>query len=471
MTETTPRYAARERSILSPSQLNRLARGLLEDAFALVWVEGEISNYTRAASGHWYFTLKDRDAQIRSAMFRSNNLYVRCKPADGMQVRVRGRVSLFEARGDYQLICEHMEEAGLGRLMREYEALKERLHAEGLTAAARKRPLPLWPRRIAVVTSPQGAAIRDVLAVCARRWPLLAIDLYPAAVQGLDAIPQLRAALLAATQAHPAPDAILLTRGGGSLEDLWPFNDEMLARQIAASPVPVVSAVGHEVDTSIADLVADVRAATPSAAAELLTPDRAVVLARLRARDAELLQKLRLGMRQAAQRLDASERLLRAHEPRARLALARRDLARCQQLSLHALQHLKQRAQLRLQEAFERLRAMSPHQRIARARQSADTLRALLLQQSAQTLRARRERFADTIVHPQLLRPDTQRWRDRVAHALRAIEQLGPRATLERGYALVRHADGSLLTRATDVQAGDWLEIELADGRVRVRVD
>lgn len=471
MTETTPRYAARERSILSPSQLNRLARGLLEDAFALVWVEGEISNYTRAASGHWYFTLKDRDAQIRSAMFRSNNLYVRCKPVDGMQVLVRGRVSLFEARGDYQLICEHMEEAGLGRLMREFEALKARLHAEGLTAAARKRPLPAWPRRIAVVTSPQGAAIRDVLAICARRWPLMAIDIYPTAVQGSEAIPQLRAALLAATQAQPAPDAILLTRGGGSLEDLWCFNDEALARQIAASPVPVVSAVGHEVDTSVADLVADVRAATPSAAAELLTPDRTAVLARLRARDAELLQKLRLAMRQAGQSLDATERLLRAHEPRARLALARREVVQWQQSSLHALQQLQQRAHTRLNAALERLRAASPQQRIARARHSAGELRARLLQQSGLTLRTRRERLTGGGVLLQVQRPDTQRRRDRIAHALRAIEQLGPRATLERGYAWVRRSDGSLVTRAAEIRTGEWLEIELADGRVRVRVD
>ena len=171
MTEIAPPYAARERPILTPSQLNKLARALLEDAFAQVWVEGEISNYTRAASGHWYFTLKDRDAQIRCAMFKSNNLYVRSKPGDGAQVLVRGRISLYEARGDYQLICEHMEDAGLGRLMREFERLKALLQAEGLTDPARKRALPRVARRVAIISSAQGAAIRDVLSVCARRWP------------------------------------------------------------------------------------------------------------------------------------------------------------------------------------------------------------------------------------------------------------------------------------------------------------
>ena len=198
MSETAPTYAARERPVLTPSQLNKLARTLLEDAFAQVWVEGEVSNYTRAASGHWYFTLKDSGAQIRCAMFKSNNLYVRVRPADGVQVLVRGRISLYEARGDYQLIAEHMEEAGLGRLMREFERLKALLQAEGLTDPARKRALPRMPRRMAVITSAQGAAIRDVLSVCARRWPLLAIDVYPAQVQGADAPVQLRAALAAA---------------------------------------------------------------------------------------------------------------------------------------------------------------------------------------------------------------------------------------------------------------------------------
>lgn len=471
MTETTPRYAARERSILTPTQLNRLARGLLEDAFALVWVEGEISNYTRAASGHWYFTLKDRDAQIRSAMFRSNNLYVRAKPVDGMQVLVRGRVSLFEARGDYQLICEHLEEAGQGRLMREFEALKARLHAEGLTAAARKRALPAWPRRLAVVTSPQGAAIRDVLAVIARRWPLLAVDLYPTAVQGVEAPSQLRAALQAAMQAQPRADAILLTRGGGSLEDLWAFNDETLARLIAASPVPVVSAVGHEVDVSIADLVADMRAPTPSAAAELLTPDQSTVLTRLRARGDTLLQRLRQRMRQAAQQLDAVERLLRAHEPRAQVSSAQRLLQGLQQRNLHLWQQRQQRARLCLHEIGERLRAQAPRLRVARTRQHAEALRAGLLQQTQHSLRAHGE--ALLALRSQLLpmRPDTERRRDRLHHAVRAIAQLGPSATLARGYALLRRADGSLLTRVTEAKPGETLEIELADGRLRVRIE
>ncbi len=263
------------RNVLTVSQLNRLARSLLEDSFPAVLVEGEISNLSIPASGHWYLTLKDAEAQIRCAMFRNRNMLVRFKPKDGMQVLVKAKLSIYEGRGDYQLIVEHIEEAGAGALRRAFELLKTRLLQEGLFEAARKKPLPTLPRHVAVITSPTGAAIRDIISVFRRRFPTTLLTIVPVPVQGEQAAPEMIRALATVNARQGSlddVDVILLARGGGSLEDLWSFNDEKLARAIAASTLPVVSAVGHETDFTIADFVADVRAATPSAAAELLSP-------------------------------------------------------------------------------------------------------------------------------------------------------------------------------------------------------
>src|SRR5215469_10547213 len=260
------------RHILTPSTLNRLVRGLLEDALPLVWIEGELSNVARPASGHLYFTLKDSGAQVRCAMFKPKTNALRFKPADGMHVLMRARVGLYEPRGEFQLVAEHMEPAGEGALQREFERLKAQLDAEGLFDPARKRALPRFARRIGVITSATGAAIRDVLSVLSRRWPLVEVDVLPVPVQGREAPPAI-VSMLRKAAASKRYDVLLLTRGGGSLEDLWAFNDEQVARAIHACPVPVVSAVGHEIDFSIADFVADLRAPTPSAAAELLAPD------------------------------------------------------------------------------------------------------------------------------------------------------------------------------------------------------
>ena len=472
MTEASPTYSARERPILTPSQLNKLARGLLEDAFAQVWVEGEISNYTRAASGHWYFTLKDQGAQIRCAMFKSNNQYVRSKPGDGAQVLVRGRISLYEARGDYQLICEHMEDAGFGRLMREFERLKALLQAEGLTDPARKRNLPRMARRIAVISSPQGAAIRDVLSVCARRWPLLQVDIYPAQVQGGEAPAQLRAALKAALTASPAYDLVLLTRGGGSLEDLAAFNDEALARMIAAAPIPTLSAVGHETDFTIADLVADVRAPTPSAAAELLTPSVDAVGRRLQQLAATLRERMRRRLEAGQQTSDACERLLRAHDPRRALerALARLH-RRHDDLLSQQREDARRRRQL-LATLAERLRSLAPQRRIARTQQNAETLLARLRAVSTLNLQRQRGLLEHTAHLLERERPDTRGLRARSDHAWASLRLLGPQATLERGYVMLhRAADGSLVMRASALVAGERLTARFADGERSLRSD
>jgi exodeoxyribonuclease VII large subunit len=277
---------------LTPSQLNTLARTLLEDAFPLVWVEGELGNVARPSSGHLYFALKDERAQVRCAMFRPKSTWLKFVPREGLRVLARGRLTLYEARGEYQLVVDHMEEAGEGALRRAFEALQAKLAAEGLFDDARKQPLPAWVRRLGVITSPTGAAVRDVLSVLARRCPLLEVEVLPVPVQGEGAAAQI-AAMLRRADASGRYDALLLARGGGSLEDLWAFNDEALARAIAAARTPVVSAVGHETDFTLADFAADLRAPTPSVAAELLVPHRDDLLRRIAAAGRQLLLALR----------------------------------------------------------------------------------------------------------------------------------------------------------------------------------
>lgn len=314
--------AANPRPTLRPSQLNTLARDLLEGSFPSIWVEGELSSLARPGSGHVYFTLKDERAQVRCAMFKMKAQWLRFAPRDGMQVLVRGRLTLYEPRGDYQLVLEHMEEAGEGALRRAFEALKAKLEAEGLFSANRKRPLPRFVRRLGVLTSPSGAVIRDIQSVLARRWPLLEVELLPVPVQGATAAPAILQTLRAAYAAQ-RHDVLLIARGGGSLEDLWCFNDEALLRVIAEAPMPVVSAVGHEVDFTLADFVADLRAPTPSAAAELLVPDREEMQQRLTHLHTALQRRLAQTLERARQRADHAALRLQAERPQRRLERGR----------------------------------------------------------------------------------------------------------------------------------------------------
>jgi exodeoxyribonuclease VII large subunit len=306
--EGADRATARE--IVSVGQLNRAVAGLLERSFPMVWVAGEISNLTRAASGHWYFSLKDAQASVRSVMFRGRNQHVPFVPANGDRVEVRAQVSLYEARGDFQLNVEQMREAGAGDLFQQFLRLKARLEAEGLFEASRKRSLPPQPRCIGIVTSPQAAALRDVLTTLARRAPQVPVVLYPASVQGAQAPAELRRALAAAA-ARAECDVLLLVRGGGAIEDLWAFNDEALARAIAASPIPVIAGVGHETDFTIADFVADLRAPTPTGAAMSAVPDRAELLGTLERDRRRLVLAWQRQLEQREQRLDVATRLLK----------------------------------------------------------------------------------------------------------------------------------------------------------------
>ncbi|MFT3806558.1 exodeoxyribonuclease VII large subunit [Arenimonas sp.] len=440
---------ARERAVLKPAQLNALARDLLEGSFAQVWVEGEISNYSRPASGHVYFTLKDERAQVRCALFKQKAMHLRFAPRDGLQVLVRGRLTLYEARGDYQLVLEHMEEAGEGALRRAFEELKAKLAAEGLFATERKRALPRHPHRLGVITSPSGAAVRDVISVLRRRFPLLPVDVLPVPVQGDAAAAAIRA-MLAKANASALYDVLLIARGGGSLEDLWCFNDEALARAIAASATPVVSAVGHETDFTLADFAADLRAPTPSAAAELLVNDATELSARLRQARKSLVSSWRRTQQARAQRADQAFLRLQAMQPGLRL----------------------ERARLRLQALSARLQARMARELTRRESRLRELALALQRHQPQRRLDERRHR-ADLLM--QKLRDRTQLrlqgFELRLRGLGRALASVSPLATLGRGYAIVRDASGKVVRSSEDVAVGEELEAMLEHGRLRLRVE
>ncbi|TAM60557.1 MAG: exodeoxyribonuclease VII large subunit [Rhodanobacter sp.] len=436
------------RHVLTPSTLNRLVRDLLGDALPLVWIEGELSNVARPASGHLYFTLKDSGAQVRCAMFKPKTASLRFRPVDGLQVLVRAKVGLYEPRGEFQLVAESMEPAGEGALQREFEQLKARLDAEGLFASARKRALPRFARRIGVITSATGAAVRDVLSVLARRWPLADVEVLPVPVQGREAPPAI-VAMLRKASASRRYDVLLLTRGGGSLEDLWAFNEESVARAIHASAVPVVSAVGHEIDFSIADFVADLRAPTPSAAAELLVPDALAIGRHLQQLQQRLLTLQQRRLQAHSQRVDHLLARLQAQRPQARLARDRERLIHLRQRLTAVLREQSQRRHTRLERLHARLLAQHPRARLP-----------LLARRLAeQDLRLRRA-IAHTL----------ERDRTALRHARHALHAVSPLATLERGYAIVFDAAGRILRVARNAPPGTSLRARLAEGELALRV-
>ena len=439
---------ARE-NVLSPSQLNALARSLLEDAFPVVVVEGELCNVSRPASGHVYFTLKDARAQVRCALFRPKSQWLRFQPRDGLQVVARGRLTLYEARGDYQLILDTLEEAGEGALRRAFDELRAKLQAEGLFDEARKRTLPQYPRRIGLITSPSGAAVRDVLSVLARRFPLVEVDVLPVPVQGDAAAAQIRS-MLERAAVGGRYDVLVLARGGGSLEDLWAFNDEALARAIAASPVPVVSAVGHETDFSLADFAADLRAPTPSVAAELLVPNAVDVGTRLHGLQQRMGALHLRQLRAAMQRADRASLRLHALRPQARLqALAERQRQALRRL--HAAWNARDaglRARMKHAEAV--LRATRPERQLA------------VLQERLAALAPRPQAAIARRLHGDTLR---------LRGLARSLQAVSPLATVARGYAILQHEDGRVVRGTGDAAAGDLLSARVGDGDLRVRVE
>ncbi|MBE0511098.1 MAG: exodeoxyribonuclease VII large subunit [Gammaproteobacteria bacterium] len=437
-----------ERDIYSVARLNREARALLEGHFPLLWLEGEISNLARPRSGHLYFSIKDEFAQVRCAMFRMKAVNLRFAPRDGMQVLMRVRISLYEPRGDFQLVVEHMEEAGDGALRRAFEALRLRLDEQGLFAPQRKRALPLLPRCIGVVTSPSGAAIHDILQVLKRRFAAIPVVLYPVAVQGAAAAQEIATAIRLAGQRNEC-DVLIVGRGGGSLEDLWAFNEEVVAQAIHASPIPIVSAVGHEVDVSIADLVADVRAPTPSAAAELVSPDG---------------QKWQIQLQGTLQRLQQTmQRQLRQHQ---------QQLQWLQQRLIHPGRRLQQQAQ-RLDELELRLGMAMQHQLRHRASRLALNQTRLARHHPAQRLQQYRQ-LAQMLARrlEQAMNQQLARRRQHLAAQAHALETVSPLATLSRGYAIIHHQhSGELLRDVRGLQPGDQITARLHRGRLDCRIE
>lgn len=435
-----------DRDVLTVSQLNGRARVLLEDVFRSVWVEGEISNLARPASGHMYFTLKDSGAQVRCALFRQSATRVRQALRDGLAVRVRGKVSLFEGRGDYQLILDTVEPAGDGALRLAFEALKEKLGAEGLFSTDSKRALPAHPQRIGIITSPTGAVIRDIISVFARRAPQVELNLIPTAVQGREAIAQIvRAIRLADSRGF---DALILARGGGSLEDLWCFNEEAVARAVAACKTPIVSAVGHETDVSISDFVADVRAPTPSAAAELLAPDSSGLQHRLDGLQRRLTLRMQNRLVHDRLRLESLIRRLRHPGERLRQQAQRLDDLdmRLRRAFLHNLNQRRERW-VRLET---RLAAQHPGRTLALLGQRLDSLAERLPRAMRDVLKDRRQRFQAQ---------------------LQTLQIVSPLATLARGYSILLDEQGQAIRSAEQTRNGQRLTARLNEGELQVRVE
>lgn len=441
---------AAPREVLTVAALNRDARRLIEGTFGTAWVEGEISNLSRPSSGHLYWTLKDANAQVRCAMFRQYARGLSLELANGRQIVVRARVSLYEARGDFQLLVEYVEEAGEGLLRRKFEELKRRLAAEGLFDQARKRVPPRLPRRIGIVSSPSGAAVRDVLTVLARRFPSIPVLVYPTSVQGATAADEIVRTLRLA-DARRDCDLLILARGGGSLEDLWSFNEENVARALAALELPVIVGVGHEIDFTIADFVADLRAPTPSQAAELAVPDRHEWLNRLERLATTLRRAAARVLETPKHRLEAVvHRLYRAH-PGVPVRESSQRLDELETRLRAALRATFERERLRFAHAAARIAALSPKPRLDAAAARSDWTRERL----ERAIRARLEVAGR-----------------RLALAERALESLNPAATLARGYAIVSKADsGVVVTNSASVSVGAALEVRLARGRIEVSVE
>ncbi len=430
--------------VLSVSALNRLSREVLERSFPLLWVSGEISNLTRATSGHVYFSLKDEVAQVRCVMFRNRTQLLPFQLQEGLRVEARALVTLYEARGDFQLNVESLRHAGIGTLYEAYARLREKLEKEGLFDAARKRALPRFPHRVGIVTSLQAAALRDVLAAFQRRSPHVPLVIYPVPVQGEGAAEKIAAAItLAASRAEC--DALIVTRGGGSIEDLWAFNEEIVARAIAASPIPIIVGVGHETDFTIADFAADHRAATPTTAAELASAGYVAAQATLRRLGASLNETMRRCLETRMQRVDLLTRsLLRPGE---RLARLRTELAHASTRLQAALRLRLTRAHSAVQHVGLRLTANRPE--VGLQRQALAQRRTRLIAAMATTLQQRRTTLNTVITN--------------LAH-------LNPAAVLNRGYSITRNAQGEIVRSSEQLATDETLSIAFAQGWTRVQV-
>ncbi|MCG8036844.1 MAG: exodeoxyribonuclease VII large subunit [Candidatus Thiodiazotropha taylori] len=437
------------REIFSVSRLVRETRAILEASFPLLWVSGEISNLAQPASGHIYFSLKDEAAQVRCAMFRMKRQRLRFRPENGQQVLIRAKVSLYEARGEFQLIAEHMEPAGEGALRFAFEQLKQKLAAEGLFDTEQKKPIPVPPKQLGLITSPSGAAVRDLLSVLKRRFPALPVIIYPVQVQGEDAARQI-VQMLKLAERRQECDLLILSRGGGSLEDLQAFNEEQVARAIHQLSIPVVTGIGHEIDFTIADFVADRRAATPSAAAELVTPDQLEWQQRLQAVTRRLKQNQQQRLQQLQQHFSALLKRLQIQHPKRRLQQQAQRLDELSdRLSRQFHFNLLQKHQ-RIDRLHTRLARQTPEQRLKRLMQQTASLEQRLHRAVTQRLNREQTRF-------------TQLGRD--------LHNLSPLNTLGRGYAIVSSpTTNAIITDAAEVELGDELQARLHKGSLICQV-
>ncbi len=435
-------------SIFTVSRLNQTVRLLLEQEMGQVWISGEISNFTQPASGHWYFTLKDDTAQVRCAMFRNSNRRVTFRPQHGQQVLVRANITLYEPRGDYQIIVESMQPAGEGLLQQKYELLKAKLQAEGLFDQQYKQPLPSPAHCVGVITSKTGAALHDILHILKRRDPSLPVIIYPTAVQGDDAPGQIVRAIERANARNEC-DVLIVGRGGGSLEDLWSFNDERVARAIFASRIPVVSAVGHETDVTIADFVADLRAPTPSAAAEIVSRNQQELLRQIQSAQQRLGMAMDYYLANRNRRFTQLFHRLQQQHPQLRLARQQTMLERLRQRMNFALDNQLKRAASRQQRVLQRLNQQNPQPRIYRAQTRIQQLEYRLAENVRARLSATRERFGNAVTH---------------------LEAVSPLSTLARGYSVTTATGGKVLKQTRQVKAGDVLTTRLSDGWVESEV-
>ncbi len=434
------------REILSVSQLNHRVKRLLDEHLPSLWIAGEVSNFAAPRSGHWYFTLKDEHAQVRCAMFRGRNTRSGCQIENGQQVVVRASPGLYEVRGEYQLIVDQIELAGSGALQAAFEALREKLRLEGLFDAGHKQELPVWPQVVGVVTSATGAALQDILSVMARRFPATRVLVYPSSVQGRGAAAELVRAIRTADRQQRC-EVLIVSRGGGSLEDLWPFNEEIVARALYDCSLPVVSAVGHEVDFTIADFVADLRAPTPSAAAELLTPDQLEVRSELAAWTEALRDRYSAHLQRLTRQLSMLR--LRLRHPKQVLQERSQHLDHLQIRLVNAQRHLLQARSGSLKHRSSRLSVASPRAALQSTRQQVQFSHARLQRSMRGHVSSRREAL----------------------HSLATqLEQVSPLATLARGYAVVHDENGRLIRAAGELQRGDQLTARFAQGSADLTV-
>lgn len=435
--------------IYTVSRLNTVVRLLLEQEMGLVWLTAEISNLVQHSSGHWYFTLKDSQAQVKAAMFKGQNRRVSFRPKNGQQILVQGQLSLYEARGDYQLIVEKMQPAGDGLLQMKLEALKAQMTAEGLFAPSRKRSLPAQPKQIGIITSPTGAAVHDMLTILARRDPSLPVILYPSAVQGESAAPALLAALETAWRRDEC-DLLIIGRGGGSLEDLWCFNDERVVRAIASSPIPIVSAVGHETDVTLADFAADLRAPTPSAAAELVSRDQQQQLHRLTQFIQRLKQAILLQQQRYVFRWQQQQSRLTAQNPQYQLQQKMQRQDELQWRLERVIKQLLDNSSRHYAEQTQRLQQASPARHLSALQQQHEFLQQRLLK---------------------AIQNQQQNSLQQLAQLSGQLQALSPLQVLARGYSVTTNMNGQLIHEYSQVTSGEQLNIQLGKGALRVRTE